>query len=786
VETRGVSARPGEWFDLPDAEIARIVAGAVTGEGAARKQSPGALPIYVGLRSAGRLIGSVWRSDASLPDVVRDALASHGGGGGRSVDTLEMCLTYDYAIVPPGALSREVSNSHRGIRGIEIAYLGQVERVAPSATIATNRTLQRVFDRFLERHGIGESSFFEAGGVVRRFEARQVLVSLTPAPTATTLHRGNRIIELQTMSGDTVGDMIRTMSDWLARHVAPSGRMVYKYWPSRGEESRADNTIRQFMTTLCLVRLARSTGRADLLELAGRNCDHNLERFFRLQGAVGVIEHDGKAKLGATALAALALLEHPSTERYEPALALLRRGVESLWQEDGSFRTFHKPADRNDNQNFYPGEALLFWANLYQRERDPRLLEQCRKTFEHYREWHRRRRNPAFVPWHTQACAVLYEHTREAQFRDFVFEMNDWLLPLQQWDLAPHADLRGRFYDPSHPEYGPPHASSTGVYLEGLADAFRLASDAGDDTRAARYQQSIWRGLRSIRQLQFLDEVDMFYVSKRDRVRGAVRTETYDNTVRVDNVQHALMALLKLVRQPAFAEHADATPIGSDTWHGATTLPGPVPAGSRPIAADPGPRRGEGYAHFTLVDARVDIEPFLGELRENASLWLQDTSRQDKTKVQRETNTIYLRGPVKPFPPGVSGNDVHESRATRVSGHFPQTMRWLERFAEAVDGELGRAIIVRLSPRGRVYRHIDKGEYYRLRDRYHLVLHSPEGSPLTCGDETAKMRERELWCFDNKTPHEARNDSDEWRVHLIFDILPAAEAAGALPTRAAS
>ena len=125
--------------------------------------------------------------------------------------------------------------------------------------------------------------------------------------------------------------------------------------------------------------------------------------------------------------------------------------------------------------------------------------------------------------------------------------MNDWLLAMQQWDDVAAPDARGRFYDPRHPEYGPPHASATGVYLEGLIDAFALAREVGDSARVAAYRQAILRGLRSARQLTFFGDVDMYYVSKRDALRGGVRNTVYDNVVRVDNVQHNLMAVFKVL-----------------------------------------------------------------------------------------------------------------------------------------------------------------------------------------------------------------------------------------------
>ena len=137
--------------------------------------------------------------------------------------------------------------------------------------------------------------------------------------------------------------------------------------------------------------------------------------------------------------------------------------------------------------------------------------------------------------------------TRDAELADAVFAMNDWLLGVQQWETAPHPDCRGRFYDPDRP-FGPPHASSTAVYLEGLADAVALARAVGEHDRVAGYRTAILRGLRSLSQLTFKDDGDMFYIAKRAAARGGVQTSEYDNAVRVDNVQHALTAIDKVLR----------------------------------------------------------------------------------------------------------------------------------------------------------------------------------------------------------------------------------------------
>ena len=186
-----------------------------------------------------------------------------------------------------------------------------------------------------------------------------------------------------------------------------------------------------------------------------------------------------------------------------------------------------------------------------------------------------------------------------------------------------------------------------------------------------------------------------------------------------------------------------------------------------PIPAKPGTSR------FTRIAEGIDVTPFLAELAAEPEMWLADTSRQRKVRCQRDTRNIFLRVAKKPLPPGArNANDVQVSRTTRTASKFPRALAFCERIADRHGGELGRATLVALEPHGWVRPHVDAGAYYRVRDRFHLVLKSPDGSPLTSGGETVLMREGELWVFDNKSEHEARNPSAEPRVHLIFDVLP--------------
>src|ERR1700733_6175915 len=178
--------------------------------------------------------------------------------------------------------------------------------------------------------------------------------------------------------------------------------------------------------------------------------------------------------------------------------------------------------------------------------------------------------------------------------------------------------------------------------------------------------------------------------------------------------------------------------------------------------------------YFRLSRSGVDIGPLLEEVRTQEQAWLLNTSRQDKIRVQRDTNTIFLSAPV--LRPDLNVNENQESCFTPVSKLFPRAVAFMKSFAEEMGAELSRATIVRLKPNSTVDRHIDMGSYYLIRDRFHLVLYSSAGSVLISGGEQVRMREGELWWFDNKQHHEAYNESDEWRIHYIFDLLPSAYA----------
>jgi hypothetical protein len=533
-----------------------------------RMSSP-AQAVSVALVSQGKVVRQAWLRDGTVLDAVTAALTQFRGQMSAeeqaAVDSIELFLGHSFRKVGTDDQAEQIfAAHHRGIRGLEISVADRSQLYSPLEVLRGNLSANRLVRDLAASLNTSPPALRETASF-RVFDGEQILIRLGPDPEGILLERGNVFVKPEDVTARSVRGAARLATDWLAANVALDGALPYCYRPSELKPLEGVNRVRQWMATIALERSAAPRLAPEIWELAERNLAFNLATTFRQEGTLGVITGlENDVSLGAVSLAALAIAESHVGGRYGAEQAALAATIDHLHQDNGAFRTFLRPTTRDDNQNFYPGEAMLYWATVYEGRPDPALLARFMASFKHYRQWHRDHRNPAFIGWHTQADYKVWRLTRDPELRDFVFEMNDWLIGLQQWALpTEYRDLMGRFYAPGA-GFGPPHASSTGIYLEGLVDAFRLARDVGDTKRAEAYRVAILRGLRDVLQLQFADDVDMFYVPPgfRKYVRGAIRTTEYDNVIRIDNVQHNLMAMLNVLQafRPEDYEWPEGTP----------------------------------------------------------------------------------------------------------------------------------------------------------------------------------------------------------------------------------
>lgn len=523
--------------------------------------------IYLAGRKAGRRLHHIWdRGEGNVLDALRRAVQSVQRERGRESAVLEMFFASDRRSFDPANASDRrafASPSERGVRGLELRWRDRTKSYSPTLMLARNRKPEKQLRLALKEWSISDAEFVEAGALLT-MGGPQYLVQIDAgggSASGIAMYRGNELIGLEAVTKTSTQRLTDRSVDWMKRATGDDGRFEYKYWPSPQKSSTANNMIRQWMASHALVKLARASGRDEDWDRATRNIEHNLVQYYREEQkdgeTLGLIAFNEKVKLGAVGLAALVMAEHRDRLRWQSQYDALNRTVDALWHEDGHFDTFYrKPATTREQPNFYPGEALLMWAHRYVETRDDELLARFMKSFEYYRAWHldERNRNPAFVPWHVRAYVVVWRVTKDPELAKFVFEMSDWLLTMQEWSPS-HPDFLGRFYDPERKRFGKPHASATGVYLEGYIEALRLARALGDDERDVRYRKAIVGGLRSLMQLQFVDAVDLFYVRDNRLVRGGIRTTVYDNEIRCDNVQHGLMAMFDILSEFSEADY---------------------------------------------------------------------------------------------------------------------------------------------------------------------------------------------------------------------------------------
>ncbi len=135
----------------------------------------------------------------------------------------------------------------------------------------------------------------------------------------------------------------------------------------------------------------------------------------------------------------------------------------------------------------------------------------------------------------------MTKHTQRDDYDNYVFELTDWLASKQLTrDNCDWPELWGGIAAYQTNRVG----VSTASYLEGFADALALANRRGDQARVNRYERVVRRAVRFVMQLQFRNDEAYFVRSRQDAI-GGIRTSPSLNLLRIDHVQHALIALMK-------------------------------------------------------------------------------------------------------------------------------------------------------------------------------------------------------------------------------------------------
>ena len=171
------------------------------------------------------------------------------------------------------------------------------------------------------------------------------------------------------------------------------------------------------------------------------------------------------------------------------------------------------------------------------------------------------------------------------------------------------------------------------------------------------------------------------------------------------------------------------------------------------------------YDNFKYV-GEIDTSKIVKKVDFMSSFWEEFDYRQNRFKVHQHTQTI----------PILFDADFRLSNPTPSKWYplFEEHLRKLKELASKFygDGFIIRCILTNLKANKNIAPHIDKGSSLHLGNRVHIPIITSDKVLFTVGEEEKNMKVGEMWEINNGNKiHAVYNNSDEDRVHLIFDYI---------------
>lgn len=507
---------------------------------------------YHGTRLRGSQSGSV-PSDA--PDrLARDIEEAVGecvedkrfGGKITEGEIAETSLVFNFVrnetLLPEHDLEDLKKSVELGIHAVRLRRGGKTAFFKESVAISKSYSHAKLFERLCKKAKLPKTCYTDPETAIYRYDA--VTFRTSRGGEIADLYRYDLLIPEDEVTARNTRTRLNLAYDWFLNNVDPeTGRVEYRYYPSRDKYSKSQNHVRALASVWSMAEAGRHLGRSGLDDAIKKTLAHYLT-FETERDGVAYLEIEEKAKLAYSAFLVLSLLAFPEFPESERLAARFAEGLLFQQNPDGSFRTyFFSP--RNTGVDYYPGEAMLALIELHAATGEQRYLAAVQRAFPYYREHWRQNKSTAFVPWHTQVYTLLFARTSDRQLAEFVFEMNDWVIGNHQISESRHPDEIGGF-----PRKAPRY--STASYLEGIVDAYALAAALGDEARVRRYRRSVQLGTRFLFQLQ-ITERNAFYLRNPRRAIGGVRRSLTRNDQRIDFTQHAVLALIKALETGVFS-----------------------------------------------------------------------------------------------------------------------------------------------------------------------------------------------------------------------------------------
>jgi hypothetical protein len=261
------------------------------------------------------------------------------------------------------------------------------------------------------------------------------------------------------------------------------------------------------------------------------------------------VVHDQEAKLGASAMAVVALDRYESLAGgvfHDEDMKLLGKYLLFQQYDDGSFLHYYrwdpKAPYRYRLSNSFPGQATWALALLEKRFGDPSWGKAARKAAEYLvtkREQEMRWLETPADPWLASALHEICTPFAETACVDYAKKMAEQAMKRQK--LAGAApDMVGSFEGEAE---GSVNAAALTVRLWGETTGFVAMGPEAADAQLDAMRRAV-----SFIRLNELRPNNTFYLAECERVYGMVRAGSFDDDVNLDTTCYGIEALLWLDR----------------------------------------------------------------------------------------------------------------------------------------------------------------------------------------------------------------------------------------------